>query len=77
VRTGRSGWYLRVVAPGVMAAGDAVELVERLAPRWTIAAVLAASYRRPADRGELSALVAEPRLAAAWRRWLDERLAAG
>lgn len=76
VRTGRSGWYLRVIAPGVMAPGDGVELVDRTAPRWTIAAVLAASYRRPPDHAELTALMAEPRLAAAWHRWLGERLAA-
>lgn len=40
VRTGRSGWYYRVLTPGVLQAGDTVELVERPLPDFPFNALL-------------------------------------
>jgi MOSC domain-containing protein YiiM len=34
VRTGRSGWYYRVLEPGVIERGNAVELLERPNPNF-------------------------------------------
>lgn len=39
VRTGRSGWYYRVIEEGVVTHGDALDLVERPEPAWSVARV--------------------------------------
>ena len=36
-KTGRTGWYLRVLQEGYVEAGNALVLVERPFPQWTIA----------------------------------------
>ena len=36
-RSGRPGWYLRVMREGEVRAGDAVALLERPHPEWTVA----------------------------------------
>ena len=38
VESGRSGWYMRVLEEGILAAGDEVVLLERTNPRETVAA---------------------------------------
>jgi MOSC domain-containing protein YiiM len=69
VRNGRSGWYLRVRAEGLMAAGDALTLEHRPDEAWSIARVLQASYRSPPDKGELGALAQAEGLASSWAAW--------
>ncbi|MGL6044418.1 MAG: MOSC domain-containing protein, partial [Sandaracinobacteroides sp.] len=69
VRNGRSGWYLRVLETGEMAAGDALVLEYVPPGAWSIARVLEASYRSPADRVELQALSEAPGLATGWATW--------
>ena len=39
VRTGRTGWYYRVIEEGSVAAGDAITLVSRVHPEWNVARV--------------------------------------
>ncbi len=69
VANGRSGWYLRVVEDGAMAAGDSVTLEHRPHAAWTIAAVLDASYRNPPDPAVLERLSLAPGLASGWATW--------
>jgi MOSC domain-containing protein YiiM len=69
VQNGRSGWYLRVAQGGQMAAGDALTLAHRPEGAWSIARVLAASYRSPPDRAELAALAQAEGLATGWAAW--------
>src|SRR5215472_914825 len=38
-RTGRSGWYLRVLEPGLVEAGASVTRIDRLNPSWPIVRV--------------------------------------
>ncbi|KAK5661273.1 hypothetical protein OQA88_11167 [Cercophora sp. LCS_1] len=38
-KTSRTGWYYRVLRPGNIQAGDAVRLVERRHPEWTIESI--------------------------------------
>jgi MOSC domain-containing protein YiiM len=45
VRTGRSGWYYRVLTPGRLQAGDAVTLAERPLPDFPFNALLDFFYR--------------------------------
>jgi MOSC domain-containing protein YiiM len=49
VRSGRSGWYYRVLAPGTLQAGDAVELLERPLPDFPFNALLEFLYSRELD----------------------------
>lgn len=71
VRNGRSGWYLRVLEDGEMAAGDPLALEQRPPDAWTIARVLTASYRAPPDKAELAALARAEGLATGWAAWAE------
>lgn len=73
----RSGWYLRVLRAGAVAAGDELRLVERVSD-VSIAEVMRVTY---VDKGDVEALrrvAAVPELAEAWREPLlsQERRAA-
>lgn len=39
IRSGRSGWYYRVIEPGQVAVGSQLELAARPLPDWTVARV--------------------------------------
>jgi MOSC domain-containing protein YiiM len=73
VETGRSGWYLRVLDEGVIEPGQAVELVERPRPEWTVRRAHRVMYFGRADRDETAALAAAPELALSWREALRQR----
>jgi MOSC domain-containing protein YiiM len=60
--TGRTGWYLRVLAEGAVERGLPVELLERPFPRWTIACTNAVLYSRGGDRRAAAELSACPLL---------------
>ena len=74
--TGRTGWYLRVLRPGRLGVGDALQLRARPHPAWPLARLLAVIRDRvcePALLRELLALQLTP----SWRRLFEQRLAAG
>ena len=73
VASGRSGWYFRVQREGVVAANDAITLVERAHPEWTVARVNDVTYRSR-DRGALRDLAALSSLAPQWQRTVLNRL---
>ena len=69
VKTRRSGWYYRVIEEGMVAAGDALELVARPLPAWSVEGVFdlligGAGKREPAT---LRALAGMDVLAESWR----------
>lgn len=70
VRTGRSGWYYRVIEEGAVAEGDLLELVDRPNPGWSVARVfdliVAGGHKR--DGAALRALGGLAALSAEWRR---------
>jgi MOSC domain-containing protein YiiM len=65
-RSGRSGWYFRVIEAGAIVAGDKVELVDRPNPDWPVARFNAMLLQptSPALRSEVAALAG---LAENWR----------
>ena len=67
VRTGRAGWYYRVVAPGVIAAGDAVVLAERPAPGFAFARLVEIVSHGGASRDELERMAGMAGIAGQWR----------
>lgn len=74
VQSGRCGWYLRVLDEGAIAAGQAVELVERPRPEWTVRRAHRVMYFGKTDHDETAALAAVPELSLSWREELRQRL---
>ncbi len=67
LRTGRTGWYLRVLEEGEVEAGARLELVDRPYPHWTVARASALLRDTPRDPAEVASLIACPLLPEAWR----------
>jgi len=73
LREGRTGWYFRVLQPGIVEAGQEMEVRDRPYPQWTIAEVNRVAYakRTPAILEERHALATCPALAESWRLDLE------
>jgi len=74
--TGRIGWLYRVVTPGAVAPGTAIEVLANPYPAWTVARVMdvftrARAGKAPAEARELLACEA---LVPSWREILLERV---
>jgi MOSC domain-containing protein YiiM len=76
IQTGRTGWYVRVLQEGTVAAGTTVRLIERPHPEWTVAAANDVMHHRRHDREATLALAACPALSASWREALERRAGA-
>lgn len=74
--TGRTGWYLRVLVPGTLSAGDGVRLLARPHPGWSLERIAALIRERVCDQALLREVLALP-LTPSWRRLFEQRLAAG
>jgi MOSC domain-containing protein YiiM len=68
VTTGRAGWYYRVLEVGAVAEGDALTLLDRPNPAWTVARAFGLLVRGDRDPEALRALAELPTLSAHWRR---------
>lgn len=73
-RSGRGGWYLRVLGEGIIQTGLTLVLRERPYPRWTVALANDLMFRRLEDQDALAALAACPLLSLDWRETLGKRL---
>lgn len=67
VRTGRTGWYFRVIETGEVAAGDTLERIAIGSTEWSVARVFTALVAGKATRDELVALADLAALAPALR----------
>jgi MOSC domain-containing protein YiiM len=70
VSTGRSGWYLRVVAEGTLTAGDLLTLLDRPHSEWTVTRVNRLFYGQDADPEAAAHLARLPVLSLSWREHL-------
>jgi MOSC domain-containing protein YiiM len=68
VRSGRSGWYARVLREGSVGQGDTVALVERPNPAWSVTRLAHSFLHRAATPDELAELSGMEGLADGWRR---------
>jgi MOSC domain-containing protein YiiM len=71
---GHTGFYLRALRTGDLAAGDAVTLVERPHPGWNLLRANELVYAAAPDREELAALRGLAALSAEWKRILGRKL---
>lgn len=69
-KTGRTGWYFRVLSEGYVEAGLPVTLVERPFPQWTVAQATEVMLRRHLDPDAAAELAACPLLSSRWRETL-------
>jgi MOSC domain-containing protein YiiM len=67
VKTGRAGWYYRVIAPGIIQTGDAVTLKERPNADFLFSRLVAIVNHNNATVEELVRLAEMPGLARQWR----------
>lgn len=72
--TGRTGWYLRVLAPGQITAGDRMTLTARPNPDWDLARVQRLLYRDAPDGDLLAEFAGLAGLSASWRALALRRL---
>ena len=73
-QSGRTGFYLRVVRPGEIGAGDALELLPASGDRMSIAEIARLMTTADADRDALRRAAALPGLAESWRSEFVSRL---
>lgn len=76
-KTGRSGWYFRVLEPGGIRAGDAATLEARPQPEWTLARISHLFYHDRQNRPALAEFAALPGLPESWRSLAEKRLESG
>ena len=71
--SGRMGWYLRVLQSGVIEAGDAIELLARPHPLWSVDRVRRCLFERVHSDSELAVLAELPELSPNWRERFARR----
>ncbi|MET0291462.1 MAG: MOSC domain-containing protein [Steroidobacteraceae bacterium] len=76
VRNDRSGWYYRVLSPGVLQAGDRIVLVDRPLPDFPFEALLEFLYTRGLDEASLQRVAGTELLPPELRREARRELAA-
>ena len=68
VKSGRTGWYYRVLEEGSVAAGDALVRIARVHPEWSVERVTGIVVAgRERDAATLRELAGLPELAEGWR----------
>ncbi|GIQ71415.1 MOSC domain-containing protein [Xylanibacillus composti] len=72
--TGFTGYYFRVLKPGLVSHTDTLNLVEPGPSDMTVARANQIMYRKPEDELEIRHLLAVEALAASWRGMLEKRL---
>ncbi len=73
-RSGRTGWYYRVLETGHLAAGDRIELVERPHAAWPLARLLSVLYHDKLNAAALREMAGLEVLAESWRKIAARRL---
>jgi MOSC domain-containing protein YiiM len=63
----RIGWYLRVLQPGTLAAGDRLERIQRTNPTWSVLRAWRMASDKARDPASWAELLALSELSADWR----------
>jgi MOSC domain-containing protein YiiM len=73
-KSGRTGWYYRVVEEGQVDPDATLALVDRCNPAWTIGRLRRILYMDVLNRSELHAMVSAQHLPERWRHIAEQRL---
>jgi len=76
-QSGQTGWYFRVVEPGLVQAGGRLTLIARPNGGWTLSRVNHLLYRKTLDLAESRTLSDLPGLSPSWRKLVERRLSRG
>ncbi|HLS19112.1 MAG TPA: MOSC domain-containing protein [Paracoccaceae bacterium] len=76
-KTGRTGWYFRVLEPGDIRPGGQARLEARPHADWPLDRVSNLLYRDRMDMEALAELAALPGLPESWQRLAERRIASG
>jgi MOSC domain-containing protein YiiM len=74
VKSGRAGWYYRVLEAGLLGAGEEVELVARPQPGFPLSRLIGIINHGEATSAEITAIAAMPEVASGLRRLAEDRL---
>ncbi len=74
-KTGRTGWYYRVLQEGAVKEGDALSLIEQPNPEWSLERIQNVLYVDTLNRESLLALASLKELAENWQTLVQKRLA--
>jgi MOSC domain-containing protein YiiM len=74
VRSGRAGWYYRVLEPGVIAPRDSIFLDERPNSDFSFARLIELVSYRKATLADLARMQQMEGLASQWKLWAQDRL---
>lgn len=69
VETVRSGWYYRMIEPGMVGQGDTLELIERGHESWSVARVFRTMFHKGATIHELLGVAHLTSLSQGWREY--------
>lgn len=73
-KTGRTGWYFRVLEPGVAQPGDTMRITDRPCPEWPLQRLTDILYKKTGDADALAAMADLPELGEDWRVIARRRL---
>lgn len=74
-REGLTGWFLEVLEPGHVAAGDRLDLLDRGPEGWTVRRLNRLIAAKPPDAADVTAALALPGLAERWKAALRRAVA--
>ena len=72
-KTGRTGWYYRVIERGIVKVGDTLSLLERPNPDWPLDTVISARFDPRLSSDIASALANLAELAENWRQAIEKK----
>lgn len=72
-KTMRTGFYCRVLQPGLLAPGHSIELIQRPYPDWSLERLLKLLYINPLDQQELEKALTIP-LVPRWKKLFEHRI---
>jgi MOSC domain-containing protein YiiM len=72
MQSGRTGWYVRVLQAGKLTPGDAIRVVRRPNPQWTIARFNQFILRRSTAADDMEELLQIEGLAEVWREEISK-----
>ena len=72
-RTGRTGWYVRVITGGEIRAGDKLELIAKPQKLWTVQRANDILFGRESDPQRIAELVGVAELAESWKQSISAR----
>jgi MOSC domain-containing protein YiiM len=76
-KSGRTGWYYRVLEEGMASAGDQLTREARPQPQWPLTRIIELLYTRTLDMETLAKLAILPELAPSWRNLAMRRIDTG